>query len=400
MLLNDLKVVEFATWIAGPGCAAIFADWGADVIKVERDTGDPIRGYFPDTAESPGNPVFSLENRGKRGIVLDIAKPEGREALLAVLKDADVFVTNLRPGALKRAGIDFDSLHADLPRLIYASVSGYGLEGAEADLPAFDLTGFWTRTGVAASTIPTDQEPFPCRPGFGDHVTALATVSAVLAALHERGRTGVGRLVETSLIRAGAYAIGWDFGVQLRYGAVTTAQPRDERPAAASGFFRSSDERWFCMVPRGPSCFPAIMNAIGRPDLACDPRYTPPTENLDDVRALRTILDGAFADLTLADIGRRLNAADVIWAPMATLAEFAADPQARAAGCIVETPDGWGGSFFAPATPARFPGAVHGPAGPAPRLGQHTRQVLEQAGLSPSQIAKLISAGVAITEGG
>ncbi len=400
MLLNDLKVVEFATWIAGPGCAAIFADWGADVIKVERATGDPIRGYFPDTAESPGNPVFSMENRGKRGIVLDTATPEGRQALLAVLKDADIFVTNLRPGALKRARLDFDSIHAELPRLIYASVSGYGLEGGEADLPAFDLTGFWTRTGVAASTIPTDQEPFPCRPGFGDHVTALATVSAVLAALHERGRTGVGRLVETSLIRAGAYAIGWDLGVQLRYGEVTTAQPRDERPAAASGFFRSRDERWFCMVPRGPSCFPAIMNAIGRADLGTDPRYIPPTENLDDVRALRAVLDAAFAALTLAEIGERLKIADVIWSPMATLAEFVADPQAQAAGCIVETPDGWGGSFAAPATPARFPGAVHGPGGAAPKLGQHTREVLRQAGLTSDQVETLIAAGVAVAGDG
>ena len=397
MLLNDLKVVEFATFVAGPGCAAIFADWGAQVIKVESATGDPTRNYFPDTAESPGNPVFSLENRGKRGIVLDTGKPEGREALLAVLKDADIFVTNLRPGALKRARIDFDSLHGELPKLIYASVSGYGLEGAEADLPAFDLTGFWTRSGIAASTIPTDQEPFPCRPGFGDHVTALATASAVLAALHERGRTGIGRLVETSLIRTGAYAIGWDFGVQLRYGEVTTAQPRNERPAATSGFFRSRDERWFCMVPRGPRCFPAIMGAIGRADLASDPRYIPPIANLDDVRALRAILDAAFAALSLAEIGERLNTADVIWSPMATLAEVAADPQARAAGCIVETPDGRGGSFAAPATPARFPGLAHGPAGAAPRLGQHTREVLEQAGLSAAQVEALIAAGVAVT---
>ena len=319
MLLEDLKVVEFATWVAGPGCAAILADWGADVIKVESAAGDATRGYFPDTAESPGNPVFSLENRGKRGIVLDTGKPEGRAALIAVLKDADIFVTNLRPGALKRARIDYDSLKVECPRLIYASVSGYGLEGDDVDLAAFDMTGFWTRTGIAASTIPTDQQPFPCRPGFGDHVTAMATASAVLAALHERGRTGAGRLVETSLIRTGAYAIGWDLSVHLRYGEVTTAQPRNDRPGATSGFFRSADDRWFCMVPRGPRCFPAIMGAIGRPELAADPRFAPPIEDIEAVRELRGVLDQAFGALTLAQVRERLDAADVIWSPMATV---------------------------------------------------------------------------------
>ena len=395
MLLEDLKVVEFATWVAGPGCAAILADWGADVIKVESAAGDATRGYFPDTAESPGNPVFSLENRGKRGIVLDTGKPEGRAALIAVLKDADIFVTNLRPGALKRARIDYDSLKVECPRLIYASVSGYGLEGDDVDLAAFDMTGFWTRTGIAASTIPTDQQPFPCRPGFGDHVTAMATASAVLAALHERGRTGAGRLVETSLIRTGAYAIGWDLSVHLRYGEVTTAQPRNDRPGATSGFFRSADDRWFCMVPRGPRCFPAIMGAIGRPELAADPRFAPPIEDIEAVRELRGVLDQAFGALTLAQVRERLDAADVIWSPMATLAEASLDPQVRAAGCIVETPDGWGGSFAAPAMPARFPGVATGPKGPAPKLGEHTREVLAQAGLTTEQIETLIGAGAA-----
>ena len=224
-LLSDLKVVEWSTWIAGPGCAAVMADWGAQVVKVESAAGDATRGFWPDTAESPGNPIFSNENRGKRGIVLDVAKPEGRAALIAILKDADVFVTNVRPGALKRARLDYDSLKDELPALIYANVTGYGLTGPEADVPAFDLTGFWTRSGVAHATIPPDQEPFTCRPGFGDHVTALATLSGVLAAVHERHRTGLGRQVETALIRAGCYALGWDYSIHLRYGQAVTAQP-------------------------------------------------------------------------------------------------------------------------------------------------------------------------------
>ena len=395
MLLSDLKVVEWSTWIAGPGCAAVMADWGAQVIKIESSVGDATRGFWPDTAESPGNPIFSCENRGKRGVVLDIAKPEGRAALLAILADADVFITNVRPGALKRARLDYDSLKAAFPTLIYANVTGYGLTGPEADVPAFDLTGFWTRSGVAHATIPPDQEPFTCRPGFGDHMTAMATLSAILAAVHERHATGVGRQVETALIRAGSYALGWDYAIHLRYGAAVTAQPRDERPAALGGFFRTKDDRWFCMASRGPRDFPAVMGAVGRPDYIDDPRCVPPITDLEVVREIRAVLDAAFAGMTLAEALALINSVDVICAPMATLDEVVADPTAHEAGCFVETPDGWGGSFLAPAAPARFPGTHTGPAGPAPKLGEHTRQVLAEAGYDPAAVDALIAAGAA-----
>lgn len=386
MLLQGLKVVEWSTWIAGPGCAAVMADWGAEVVKVESAAGDATRTFWPDTAESPGNPIFVNENRGKKGIVLDTSRPEGRAALLALLRDADVFITNVRPGALKRARLDYDSLQAEFPRLIYANVTGYGLTGPEADVPAFDLTGFWTRSGVAHATIPPDQEPFTCRPGFGDHVTALATLSGVLAALHERHATGRGRHVETALIRAGVYALGWDYAIRLRYGEAVTAQPRHDRPGALSGFFRTRDERWFCMAARGPRDFPAVMEAIGRPDYIEDPRCVPPIVDLDVVREIRAVLDAHFAKMTLEEVGQMLRRADVIWAPMATLDDVVEDPTAHAAGCFVETPDGWGGSFAAPAAPVRFPGLDVGPAGAAPRLGEHTRDVLRAVGLSEAQI--------------
>jgi crotonobetainyl-CoA:carnitine CoA-transferase CaiB-like acyl-CoA transferase len=328
-------------------------------------------------------------------VVLDTTAGDGRSALLALLEDADVFVTNVRPASLARARLDYDALKDAFPALIYASVSGYGLEGPEADIPAFDLTGFWTRTGVAASTIPPDQEPFPCRPGFGDHVTALATLSGVLAAVYERGRTGRGRLVEASLMRAGVYALGWDASLHLRYGQTPTAQPRAERPSAMSGFFRTADDRWFCLVPRGPRCFAALLTAIGRPDILADPRFTPPIADIDDVRQLRAIFDAAFAGVTLDAVAAMLNAADLIWAPMASLAEVAADPQAQAAGCFVSTPDRFGGAFTAPAAPVRFPGLPTEPRAPAPALGEHTREALLEAGWAEAAVDALLRAGAA-----
>jgi crotonobetainyl-CoA:carnitine CoA-transferase CaiB-like acyl-CoA transferase len=387
MLLQGLKVVEMSTWIAAPGCAMIMAEWGADVIKVESPgEGDAIRRFYPDTAESPGNPIFSMENRGKRGVALDVYAPEGREALIQLLKTADVFVTNLRPGALKRTRLDYDSLKDELPRLVYACVTGFGLEGEEADRPAFDLTGFWTRSGIAASTIPPDQEPFTCRPGFGDHVTALATLSGVLAALHERQSTGKGRLVEASLLRAGVYALGWDTSIHLRYGEATTAQPRSERPSAVGGYFRTADDRYVCVAPRGPGCFPAIIKGLGLESAVAE-IGAPPYGDLAVTRALRAKVDAAFARLTLEEAGEMLTRGDLIWAPMATLDEVTIDPQARAAGCFVVTPDQYGGAFEAPATPIRFPGLEIEPQRPAPFLGQHTREVLEEAGVAAEVVA-------------
>src|SRR5580698_8151222 len=299
MLLQGLKVVEMSTWIAAPGAAMIMAEWGADVIKVESAEGDAIRRFYPDTEAIPGNPIFSMENRGKRGVVLNVGEAAGRAALIQILKGADIFVTNLRPGGLKRARLDYDSVKDELPHLIYASVSGFGLVGDEIDLPAFDLTGFWTRSGIAAATIPPDVEPFTCRPGFGDHVTALATLSGVLAALHERTATGKGRLVEASLMRVGVYALGWDMSVHLRYGEATTAQPRRDRPVAISGYFRTADDRHFLVVPRGVDCFAKVMGAIGRPDIPENPRYAPPIMDLEITRELRAILDEAFGKITL-----------------------------------------------------------------------------------------------------
>lgn len=398
-MLERLRVVEFSTWVAGPSAAMVMADWGAKVIKVESPAGDPVRSLFAARTDWNVNPVFELENRGKRGIVLDIGKAAGREALLRILEGADIFITNIRPGALKRARLDYDSVKERLPRLIYTSVSGYGLEGDAVDLPAFDIAALWTRSGLAGATIPDGVDPFPCRPGMGDSICALAATSASLAAIIERTATGKGRLVETSLIRTGAYAIGWDLSIQLRHGEHVRSMPRDRTQSPVANYFRDRDGRWISISVRAASDWAAIATAAGRPDLVEHPDYATPTDRIANAQALLSELDAAFALMSYEEMAGRLTAHDIIWAPLQSLAEVIDDPVAHAAGCFIEVEDLHGDTFLAPASPARFPGAVGGPSRGAPQLGAHTREILVEASYSLAEIDALLANGAAVQAG-
>jgi crotonobetainyl-CoA:carnitine CoA-transferase CaiB-like acyl-CoA transferase len=397
-MLEGLKVVELATYIAAPGAAGIMADWGADVTKIEAPIGDPLRRFFDALSDGhDGNPVFELDNRGKRSIALDISRPEGRDVAMRLAAEADVFLTNVRDAALKRAGLDFDTLHALNPRLVYCVVTGYGLLGPDADKPGFDVTAFWARSGVASLTAPKGFDPFPLRTGQGDHTCSLAVVSGILAALFERGRTGQGRLVETSLLRSGVYAIGSDMAIQLRLGRIASTRPRTQAINPLSNYFKTGDGHWVCFNPRdGGRDWRELARAIGQPELAADPRFAKARDRRLNAAQLVGALDAAFGCMTLAEAARRLDEADLVWAPVQTPAECAADPQAHAAGCFVETPNPAGGTWRAPAGPVRFPGADDGPKGPAPSLGQHTRAVLAQAGYAADEIEGLLAAGVAV----
>ena len=395
-MLSGLKVVELATYVAAPGAGAMLADWGAEVIKVEGPAGDPARQFFSDSgAGDTNNPMFALDNRGKRSVVIDYGLPQGREALLRLLGDADVFLTNVRPGALKRARLDFDTLHEVFPSLIYASVTGYGLQGPDADKPGFDIASFWSRAGVGRITAPKGQEPFPIRTAMGDHICSLATVAALLAAVVERTRTGAGQLVDSSLLHTCVYAIGSDMAVQLHYGKLASTKSRSEVINPVSNFFRTSDGRWICLVPRqGERDVVAVCRAAGRPELAEDERFNRRNRRANAALMVAE-LDAAFARLSYAEAAERLDAEDVPWAPMQTPAEVVADPQARAAGCFTEVPDGSGGVFASPAGPARFNGADVSPVSAPPHLGEHTEMVLREAGYTDAEIDELRASGAA-----
>ncbi len=385
-MLEGIRVIEYATYMAAPGAGCILRDWGADVVKIEPPGGDPIRLFFRTIGtDIEDNPVFDFDNRGKQSVIIDTSRPEGQALIREMVKDADVFLTNVRPGGLSRSGLDPDSLRALNPRLVYCSLTGYGLEGPDADRPGFDIASFWSRTGVASLTIPKGQDLFPLRTAFGDHTTSIAAAAGICAALVEAQSTGRGRLVEASLFRTGLYTLGSDLAIQLFFGRVASTKGRDAQNVPISNFFRSRDDKWFCIVARqGEADWAPLCRVINRPELSDDARFSTAKARRANQAEVVALLDAGFAAWDMAELAGRLDAEAIAWAPVQTLAEVARDPQAFAAGAIVQTPSakGDGSSYASPASPVRFPGADDGPKGPSPSPGQHTRAVLSGMGRS------------------
>lgn len=219
--------------------------------------------------DAPGgcSPVFETNNRGKRSLSLDISHADGRDIVLRLIDSADVFLTNLRPKSLRRAGLDPTALRARNPRLVYASVTGYGLTGPEANSPAFDAAAFWSRSGFANLMTPPGGEPFSIRLGAGDHICALSAALGVVTALLARSKTGEGRLVETSLLRSGVYVQGADFSNHIRLGAATPMAARDAPNNAFINYYRTHDGRWLFVMSRSsrPDDWRAIAWAADMP---------------------------------------------------------------------------------------------------------------------------------------
>ena len=397
-VLHDYRVIELGMWVAGPGAGGVLADWGADVVKVETPVGDPMRRLFKLLAGhgQTESPPFDLDNRGKRSIVVDLATADGAVIVRRLLADADVFLTNLRPEAVERLGLGPDGLLAEFPRLVYASVSGYGLEGPEVGRAGYDVGAFWARSGIAATMAPNGAAPPGIRSGMGDHITGMTTVAGILAALLDRERTGRGQLVETSLLRTGIYGLGWDLGIQMRFGKNTSTQPRTSELNPMCNCYAASDGRWFWLLGvEADRMWPKLCTALDRPDLAADERFSTARGRRHHAAELVAELDAIFATTTRDALTEIFDRHDVWWAPVNTLAEVLADPQAIAAGAFVEVPAGEGApAHRAVATPVTFRGSGLPPLGGVPGLGEHTEEILGAAGFSADERARFRREGV------
>ena len=297
-------------WVAAPAAAALLADWGADVIKVEAPAGDPMRQVFGSLgidSDMP-NPAFSLDNRGKRSVVLDLRQPEGRQHLEDLLATADVFITNLRPDSLEGFGLEPEATVGRHPHLVYCSISGYGLRGEDRNRPTYDIGAFWARSGLSMQMADHEGNPLNARGGIGDHITGLAALAGVLAAVMEQRATGRGRVVEVSLLRTGTYVLGWDLGLQMTLGKVARAEPRHRNQAPLMNPYRAADGSWFFLTGlEAGRHIAAVCRALGHPELLEDPRFADASSIRRNRAEVIAILDEIIAERPMAEWAERFD---------------------------------------------------------------------------------------------
>jgi crotonobetainyl-CoA:carnitine CoA-transferase CaiB-like acyl-CoA transferase len=392
-----VKVVELSSWMAAPSAAAVLADLGADVIKVEPPGGDPARGLSRPPRPTPGKPdldySFQVDNRGKRSIGVAVNRPEGADVVRRLIGGADVFLCNLLHHRQRRYGLDAPSLLESNPRLVHATLTGYGPDGPDTSRPGYDVTAFFGRGAVTESMIePGGVAPNP-RPAQGDHATAIALVAAVLAALRMVDQTGQGQVVDVSLLGMAAWTMGTDLSAPLIDGRQPRKRDRFHLITPLANRFRCSDDRWIVLnMPEG-HWWPRFCEAVGGSDWLHEPRFASTKARYDNMPDLIALIDEKFAARPLAEWAQIFDEAGLIWGPVSSLAELASDPQAEAAGCFPEIHHP-GGTFRTVGIPFRLAGADVGPRGPAPDLGQHTHEVLDSVGFPAEEVAELLSSGV------
>ena len=396
--LSGIKVVEMGVFVAGPAAAAVLGDWGADVVKIENPAGgDPIRalmalGLVP--VEPEVNPALELENRNKRSVAVDITKPEGRDVVLRLLRDADVFLSNLRAAALARAGLSYEDVKKVNPRIIYATLSGYGARGPDKDRAAFDYAAFWARSGAMAALAEPGRPPPTQRPAMGDHPAGLQLAGAVSAALFHRERTGEGQAIHLSLFQSGLWMMASDIEIALVMGVGYEPTGRLV-PNPLWNQYHAKDGKWFHLVmPQADRFWARFCEAIGEPELAKDERYDGVVKRARHAQALIEKFDRIFATKDRSAWAEIFDRYDFIWGPVQTVLEASRDPQAVALGMYEKIRHRAGREISLVKTPIEFGATPASIRRGAPELGEHTEEVLLAHGYGWEDIANLREKGV------
>src|ERR1700752_2633338 len=328
-VFSGLKVVEIASFIAAPAAATMLSDFGADVIKVEPPgLGDPQRllSSVPPSPAAPGNYSWHLANRNKRGMSIDLKSEGGTEILKRLVEWADVVITNFPHGTREALHLGYEEVSSWNPTVIYADITGFGDSGPDAKLPGFDLTAFWSRSGLLASTRDAGAPPTSPPWGSGDYTTATAIYAAITTALYHRERTGRGANVGTSLLAMGVWATGTLVSAALAGGKPYELNDRTAPVNAMTNPYQSGDGRWFMLAAKR-SAWPALANAIGRSDLIADSRFSDADAISQNAAELAKLLDGEFSAHPLAHWKGVLDEARIPYGIIQTAEEAAADPQ-------------------------------------------------------------------------
>src|SRR5712672_402019 len=330
-IFSGLKVVDLASFVAGPGAAVILSDFGADVIKVEPPSGDMWRIVFkvPPQPRASDNYLWHLDNRNKRGLALDLKSPNAGQVLEQLVKWADVLIVNTPHPARGRLGLEYQDVAQWNPRLIYADVSGFGDNGPDADLPGFDITAYWARSGLLSMTRDAGAPPTWPVAGSGDNATAVGLYSAIVTALYRRERTGKGAYVTISLLAEGVWSASVSIQAALCEAKFFGLHDRKQPANAALNVYRASDDIWFVLLVT-PDKLVAVAKAIGRPDLLTDPRFSDPAKLMANMPQLTAILDEIFCAEPMAHWYEVFNGVHVTFGAVRGPQEVINDPQLRA----------------------------------------------------------------------
>src|SRR5712672_2167564 len=386
-IFSGLKVVDLASFIAGPGAAVILSDFGADVIKVEPPTGDQWRMAYnvPPQPRAKDNYPWHLNNRNKRGMALDLKSLQAAAVLERLVKWADVLMVNTPHPARKKLHLEYDDVAKWNPRLIYADLTGFGEKGPDASLPGFDVTAYWSRSGLLSMTRDAGAPPTWPVSGSGDNATAVAIYAGIATALYRRERTGKGSYVTTSLLATGIWSAGVFIQAALCganfYGLHDRAHPAN----AALNLYKSSDGTWFVLVVT-PDKVPTVAKAIGREDILKVPRFSDPAKLAQNRPQLTSMLDGIFGSQPMAHWYEVFSGAQITFGAVREPQEVVNDPQLRANDIVVPI-EGAGEKLTSTiSSPIQVHGVSKVPARRAPRIGEHNDEVLKELGFTTGDI--------------
>ena len=392
-LLKGVRVIDAATFLAGPASATILADFGADVIKVEPPGGDVYRTLV---GAHPVPYHWQLTSRNKRSICLDLKRPEGQEVLHRLVADADVILTNFLGKQLDTFRMTYEELKAINPRIVFAQMTGYGKRGPEVRRRAFDVTAWWARSGIMDFIRGKGQAPLQSAPGMGDHTTSLAMYGAIMTGLYRRERTGEGCQVTTSLAASGAWVNG--MALQGVIAGVDLGAISQER-GWANPFriaYPTRDDRYVSLAMINTAReWPRLARALGHPEWLEDPRFADMRTLLRNRDALIEAMRAATSRWTQAELMERLDAHEVTCGVVARMSEVVVDEQLRANDIVVETHDAGEGYDYTINSPIFLEEEEKRPPQRAPEIGAHTEEVLREAGYSQDEIRTLLDAEVA-----
>lgn len=399
-LLKGIKIVDFTTYAAAPCSVRMLADWGADVIKVEGFSGDPMRAFGANLGDTPyteeENPVWEYENGNKRGISVDLKTEKGMEIMHKLLSEADAFVSNVRAASLDKLGLSYEKLHEKYPKLVVGVISGYGLYGKDAPRPGYGVVAFWAKGGVLIDMSPDGKAPVTAPYATGDHTCGLALASGILGGILKAKNTGIGEKIVVSLYGTSIWAnslmiIGTQYGVQYPQSRYNPGNP-------LINSYKCKDGKWVTLtILAYERYWDTFCDIFGLDDIKNEPAYRKLQTVVADKEILEHCVRRIEEQFILQDReywAEKLVEADIPFERTLQWKDIPTDQQAIDNNYVKEFKMKSGNTFMLPMTPVQFEGNEGLDSKPAPLLGEHTEEVISELGYSKAEIEQMIKDGI------